>query len=453
MSPKTPTEETPIDPAAGWEAAGRQIAPMLGSYSAAIITSSDELAAAHVAIGIGLAEAEHRRVAIGDLVGEVDPIQSLVSSDDPHGISDSFTYGVSLNKIAQPIDTTGNLFIMPSGTGSVADPEIYRNMRWQRLANGFREVGALLLLVAPADAPALQELIDQMDGVVLVGTTPLDFAPYLNVLARVPAPIDPNEQRRRRSGPSKRRTTTSKIVANTTAVPPKKPLPIWKIAGLLILLIALASVGVYMNWVNSHTTATVHRRRPVAAQPQTPPPAPAPPKPETLSVAPIANPADSSNAAAYAVELESFSDSADATLMLRRNRSYLHAGTISPVPVGTARELYYKVVSGAFPNRREADVLLDVLKHNGVIISVPGTVVRTPYALLLDSAAAGTTETQALRPYAHLPLPAYVLAQPDHSLKVYAGAFERPDDSATLMATLRAAKLNPTLVYRTGRSP
>jgi hypothetical protein len=214
---------------------------MLGSYSAAVVTGTDALAAAHVAIGIGLAEAEHRRIAIGDLVGEIEPIQALVTSDDPHGISDSFTFGVSLNKIAQPIDTTGNLFIMPSGTGSVSDPEIYRNSRWQRLANGFREVGALLLLVAPADAPGLKELIDQLDGVVLVGATPLDFAPYINVLARVP-----NALHDRPRGPV------------------KNPLPIWKIAALLLLLVALVGAGLYFRFANEASTST---RKPAFRQP------------------------------------------------------------------------------------------------------------------------------------------------------------------------------------------
>jgi hypothetical protein len=110
------------------------------------------------------------------------------------------------------------------------------------------------------------------------------------------------------------------------------------------------------------------------------------------------------------------------------------------------------VISGAFPTHREAEVHLEVLKHDGVIVNVPGTVVRTPYALLIDSALAGHT-TDLVRKYANANQPVYVLAQKDGSLKLYAGAFERPEDSATLMATLRAAQLNPTLVYRTGRSP
>lgn len=402
---------------------------MLGSYSAAVITSSDVLAAAHVAIGIGLAEAEHRRVAIADLVGEVEPIQSLVTSEDPHGISDSFTYGVSLNKIAQPIDTTGNLFVMPSGTGSVADPAIFSNSRWQRLANGFREVGALLILVAPADAAGLKELIDQTDGVVLVGGTPLDFAPYINVLARVPTPSAPPR------------------------IEAKKALPMWQIAALLLVLVAI--VGSVLYFRNANDAAAARKRaafRHPAVAATSPVGVPAPVAAETLSVPPPANVADSAAASAYAVELGAWNAPEDASDQVMRFRSTLPAAAISPVPTGANRETYYKLISGAFPTQPEAQALLDQFRYKGVVQDGLGTVVRTPYALLLDSAAAGHTQRITAR-YVRSRQTVYVLAQPDGSLKVYAGAFERPEDAASLMATLRAAKFNPTLVYRTGRTP
>jgi hypothetical protein len=414
----------------GWEAAGRQIAPMLGSYSAAVVTGTDALAAAHVAIGIGLAEAEHRRIAIGDLVGEIEPIQALVTSDDPHGISDSFTFGVSLNKIAQPIDTTGNLFIMPSGTGSVSDPEIYRNARWQRLANGFREVGALLLLVAPADAPGLKELIDQLDGVVLVGTTPLDFAPYINVLARVPTAL--------------REMPRGAV---------KKPLPIWKIAALLLLLVALVGAGLYFRFANEVSTTAAkpafRRPAPVVAAP---PPVAAPV--DSVTVPPPANPADSASASAYAVEVTAWNAKDDANEMLARFRDILPAGTISPVPVGPNRDRYFKLIVGAYPAKNEADAELAVLRHKNVTPTPQlGTVVRTPYALLIDSSVVGRP-SELVRKYPEARnWGSYVLAQKDGSLKLYAGAFERPEDAAALMMTLRAEKLTPTLVYRTGRTP
>lgn len=403
---------------------------MLGSYSAAVVTSSDELAAAHVALGIGLAEAEHRRVAIGDLVGEVDPIQSLVSSEDPHGISDSFTYGVSLNRIAQPIDTTGNLFVMPSGTGSVADPEIFRNVRWHRLANGFREVGALLLLVAPADAPGLRELIDQMDGVVLVGSSPLDYAPYINVLARVPAPVRPVQR---------------------NGTPVGKPKPVWLIAALLLVLFALIAAGVYWRYFDQETPTKRPAFRNPAPKVTQQPPAPTTPA-ETLTVGPPANLADSAAAAVYGVELATWNAPDDALATLRRNTPALPAGTVSPVPVGPNRDAYYKLIAGAFTDRRDADSLLAHLKQQGIVRDMPGTVVRTPYALLLDSATAGHTQ-ELVRKYAGTKQAVYVLAQPDGTLKLYAGAFERPEDSGMLLATLRSAGLHPVLVYRTGRTP
>ncbi len=428
----TPASTDTANHGTGWEIAGRQIAPMLGSYSAAVVTGSDSLAAAHVAIGIGLAEAEHRRVAIGDLVGEVEPIQALVASDDPHGISDSFTFGVSLNKIAQPIDTTGNLFIMPSGTGSVSDPEIFRNTRWHRLANGFREVGALLLLVAPADAVGLKELIDQLDGVVLVGATPLDFAPYINVLARVPVAVRPHARR-----------------------PERNPLGIWKIAALLLLLVALVGAGLYFRFANDASRSAAkpafRKAAPVVATPvATPVAAPV----DSLTVPPPANPADSAIASAYAVEVAAWNSQDDANEALARFRNILPAGTISPVPVGPTREKYFKLIVGAFPGRNEADAELDVLRHKQVTPAPNlGLVVRTPYALLIDSAAAGRPSELVRKYPSARRWGSYVLAQPDGALKLYAGAFERPEDAAALMMTLRALQLSPTLVYRTGRTP
>lgn len=430
LVPQTRQQQEAPNPAeisAGWEAAARQIAPMLGSYSAAVVTSSDVLAAAHAALGIGLAEAEHRRVAIGDLVGDLEPIQSLVPpEEDPHGISDSFTYGVSLNKIARAIDTTGNLFVMPSGTGSVRDAAIFRNSRWQRLANGFREVGALLLLVAPADAPGLRELIDQMDGVVLVGNTPLDFAPHINIIARIPAP--------------------ARLVDRS---PPRPAVPIFRIAALLLALVVLAGAGIYWRFVSAAEQA---KPRPAYRHPA-PAPVPAPvATADTVTIPPPANPADSSRASAYAVEVESFSAPEDAQQRFAQYRAELPAGTISPVPVGPNRDTYYNVIAGAYPTRNEAEALLARLRHDHAVQEGLGTVVRAPYALLLDSAAAGHTE-QLVAQYRHSAQPVYALAQDDGSLKLYAGAFERPEDAASLMTTLRAAKMSPVLVYRTGRAP
>ena len=95
---------------------------------------------------------------------------------------------MSLNKIGYEVEGTANLYVMPSGTDPTIGEEIFRSARWKKLAAGFAETGALLLLVARSDAPGLAELAEQIDGVVLVRDAELAGAPSALVLARVPAP-------------------------------------------------------------------------------------------------------------------------------------------------------------------------------------------------------------------------------------------------------------------------
>ncbi|HMH26829.1 MAG TPA: hypothetical protein VK542_09635, partial [Gemmatimonadaceae bacterium] len=171
-----------------WEDAGRQIASLLGSYSAVVVTSSDPIAAAHVALGIARSAAAHRRVVVGDLVGDIPSLRSLVKDEDPHGITDSFLYGVSFTKIGYPVEGTENLYVMPSGTDPHIDEEILSSPRWAKLAEGFSATASFLLLVVPGDSPGLSDLIDQLDGAVLVKDADLPAAPSALVLARVASP-------------------------------------------------------------------------------------------------------------------------------------------------------------------------------------------------------------------------------------------------------------------------
>jgi hypothetical protein len=47
---------------------------------------------------------------------------------------------------------------------------------------------------------------------------------------------------------------------------------------------------------------------------------------------------------------------------------------------------------------------------------------------------------------------AYALLQPDGSAIVYTGAFESPTQATLLADSLRALRVAPVLVYRTGRA-
>lgn len=64
-------------PGGAYEGAGRRVALAVRGYSSVVVTSDDPVAAAHVAIGIALAESATRLVMIGDLAGELPPLQRL----------------------------------------------------------------------------------------------------------------------------------------------------------------------------------------------------------------------------------------------------------------------------------------------------------------------------------------------------------------------------------------
>jgi len=208
--------------------------------------------------------------------------------------------------------------------------------------------------------------------------------------------------------------------------------------------------------------AVVFRARLAQFQPivrSSPAPAPTtlPAAPETLLVAPPANVTDSLNAAAFAVELLVANTPEGANFVLRRDRVSLPAATVAPIPIGPARSTWYKVVVGAFTRRSEADSLLLALRSAKVLSDSAGSVLRVPLALLIDSVESqggiGDAVDAAVAQYAERGLAVYPLMQNDGGARLYAGAFERPNDAAELLKTLRGAGLQPVLVYRTGRTP
>ena len=425
-----------------WEDAGRQIAPVLGSYSAVVVTSSDPIAAAHVALGIASAEAKHRRVVVGDLVGDLTPLRSLVKDEDPHGITDSFLYGVSLSKIGYEVEGAENVYVMPSGTDPVIGEEILRSPRWKKLAAGATERGALLLLVVRSDAPGLAELIEQLDGAVLVKDADLPNAPSALVLARV-------------AGPTRTlKIPLTRIGAGAANWPRHKWL--YPAVGAFLLLL-IAAVGLALMLGRISESARASKRAAAKQIPAPAPPAPRP-QPETLYIAPPTNVNDSASAPAFTVELLVANTAEGANLFVRKNGAALPAAAVSPVPIGPERATWYKVTAGAYTRRHQADSLLLALRRSGILVNdSAGIVARAPLALLLDSIPTQGGIVDAIRAavqkYAGRGLPVYALMQDDGGARIYAGAFARADQAAELIRTLRGAGLKPVLVYRTGSAP
>jgi hypothetical protein len=396
-----------------------------------VVTSDDVVAAAHTAIGIGLAESAHRLVMIGDLAGEVAPLQALVPDDDAHGIYDSFEFGTSFTRIARGVNGADNLFIMPSGTESAATERVFSSKRWSGFASEFASSDELLLLVAHSDAPGLDKLVEQMDGVVLVGLQRLSSLPGANILAKIPHPVI---------------APAPKIDLS----PRREPSPnrrLWAgAAGLLALGIAGGALVARQRDGASEAT-------PAAAIADSTIDSAAVRKPQILP----ANPADSAIALRYAVEILAANTAEGANFEMNRHGAQMPAATISLVPIGDTEATWYKVHAGAFADSAEAQTLLARLRRRRIVPDSAGSIVSVPFALVVDtiSAQAGMRARvrEKLQDLTSRGVHAYALLQSDGTAKLYAGAFDRADQSSLAATALRVAGLSPVLEYRTGRIP
>jgi hypothetical protein len=447
------------DPAAGtlpvWHDEGRRVASALDAVGSALVVGRDPEIAAWVALGIARAQAERRRVAVADLVGEVGPLQALVGQDDdPHGISDSFLYGVSLNKIARPADAAGNLFLLPSGSEAVAVEEIFRSDRWRRLASGFREVDALLLLVAHADTPGLDALAASVDGVVIAGdaTGALpDAAPPLAVVgaptrrARPPVPRSMSGARVGRSGDGDENKAS------------RAPAPASRRAAYIIAaLAALALIAAIVLFARQRAQAGTGPRMAIptdsarGAIADSVRAAAAPPPPDTLPLLAVDSTAATADTAMWAVNVVSSSV---------RDEVHVPAGVdLATLPVVTLVPLlkegseWFELYVGAFGTRAQADSMIDVLRARRVLGATSGRIARVPLALLIADSVPVAQVPARLQALTRQNIPAYPMSRGNGTVALYAGAFQTRDEAALLTRTLQAAGITPKLVYRTGRS-
>jgi hypothetical protein len=417
-----------------WEAAGRRVAGTLDSASAVVVLGHDPIATASVALGIGRAQASHRRVAVGDLIGDVAPIRELVTDDDPHGLTDAFLYGVSLNKIARQIDTVGNLHVLPSGSDQVVQEEILRNDRWRRLAGGFHEVGALLLIAAPAAVPGVEDLIRMFDGVVLVGdaTSPVSDA-------RVFAEVS-----------SATRRPQPRPAVRGSAPPVRQPKRRWLVPAVAAAVLVAVAALLGRSYLTRAQPAAPLQRDSAAASDSL---VTATPAIDSSPPLVVSNPADSASASRFAVQIAMEDTEDGAASRVRAGGGDFPVGTYAPVSRGVDRGTWYKVVTGAYVDRGRADQLLAFLRQRGLVPQGWGTVVRAPLALLVATAPSQTQAAPLIADYQSRRVPAYGLLQRDGSVRVYAGAFESPDEAALFKTALKSTKnIDATLAYRVGRA-
>jgi hypothetical protein len=169
-----------------------------------------------------------------------------------------------------------------------------------------------------------------------------------------------------------------------------------------------------------------------------------------ISVPRVTNPADSAQAAAFGVELMAANTQAGAILKLQQDGKNLPAATFAAVLVQGAR--WFRVIGGAYADRADADSLLAELRRRDVLDAGSGSVVRVPFAFLIDSGVPPSAVPGMVATYADRGQPVYALRQPDGSAWLLAGAFESLDQSSLFAESLRASGIRPVLVYRKGRS-
>ena len=447
------------EPPLNWSERGRVLGPSLAECHVVVVAGVDPVATAEVALGIARAQGGNRQVAVADLMGEAPPLQALVVGDDQHGIVDSFLFGVSLNKIAHPLPDAEHVFILPTGSAPLDHAEMFGHARWKRLASGFREVGALLLVVAPVDSAGLRDLVDVSDGLIIVGdTVPADI-PVAQSLAWL---------RPRRSGVTA--VASPPPLAVVEAAEQARPVGRRWFAGAAGILLSL-SLGAAALWfarrpfsretparavspttvaapaaakiLSADSAADARRRDSIASVAA----ATAAALPDSFPVLAPANVTDSLRASAWGVRLEQTNTRAGAILDLR--------GLFETVPAGTygyndLRTRFFLLVGGAYPKRSGAESLLVQLRAHKILSAENGSVISLPYAFLVQADVPNVNVAARLKNFSASGQPVYALRQPNGTSHLYFGAYETPQQAALAVPTLRDAGITPTLVYRIG---
>ncbi len=459
---------TPLSLTESWEMEGRRLAPLLDSICSVVIAATDPALAASIALGLARAQGLRRRVAVADLIGEAPAIEALLTGDDPHGISDSFLYGVSLNKIARPMNGAENVFLMPSGTEAVANDAVYANERWRRLAAGFFQVGALLVVVANPATPGFADLCAYVGALMPVGDTVFPTPPGVPLIAP-PAPPTPEPP------PVTARPNAAR--ARAAAAQDESSRRRRFIASIAVLGAIAVAVGTLWPQLMARLPEPIAEL--ITGQQREPDSTAVvvPPTPMNTSIRrdsaprdsllrdssgtlipgsdsvrpsgpplPVENAADSASASRYAVYFATANTRA-AAMPDARIRA-LDAVALSPVAEGS--EQWFRVTVGATSTRAQAESLLTKLRTQKIVGS--GSIVSVPYALRLARNVTPTLIPTRLAELANRGIIAYALLQADGSANVYTGAFESPMQATPLADSLRALRVAQVLVYRTGRA-
>lgn len=406
-----------------WAAAGERVSASLDHSSAVAVLGDDPAATGAVALGVARAQAAHRRVFLFDLLGEGRDLLPADAPDDFHGVSDMVHFGLSLARAARPVPGLPNLFVVPGGAETSLTDEILSHRWWETVTHQVRHANALLLVAAPSLAPSLPALVVRLDGVLLVGEARAPL-PEAKVLAEVRAAAT---------------TRTPLSSARTAAVADVRARRGWRMPAALFAVLAVGAFLTAPQWrpmMSLSDSASAGRMDTTDRDP---------PMPAEVAVsAPVGN------EASYSVELLFLNSNQDALDYLLRSTDSLPGATFSTQSLGADTDRSYRLMAGAFPDSMSADRFLQTLRARGAVTSGAGSVARTPFALLLDSASSYAMASLRISAYRGRGIPAYVLRDSVGVWRVYAGAFAAEADAQLLKQQFDSLNIQSVLTTRTG---
>jgi hypothetical protein len=445
-----------------WLAEGRALGNSLRRFHALVVAGVDPDATADVALGIAEAQSGERKVVLGDLTGSAARFRAL-SDEDPHGLVDAFDYGISLGRVSRAMHGNANLTFIPTGSTRPDYAELLAHPRWTRVFKTFVESDNLLVLAAPVGALGVADLVNQLDGLVLVDAMAPARVESEKVMANVvlapqplprlsqvtsamtdgPAPVP-------RARPKPANAPIRPSVARPQPAPRRQTTvmqafgkPVGYGAGLSILgaFIIFWLINQPFGDNEPRTAIPGPLSTAISAAPEVI--APRPPDPNQL------NPADS-GAAVYAVRMKSLNTQAGAILELGTFGRSIPAATFAPVETGGTT--WYEVLTGAYTTRGGADSLLTSLRAAKRLDSLSGVVVRVPYAVLIDSVRASATISDQLRNlFVGRKWPVYALDQRSGWVWIVAGAFGDREKADSYFEEIRAKGPVLGVVLRQGR--
>ena len=166
--------------------------------TAVAVMGSEPVSTGAAALDLARAEARHRRVMIVDLIGDAPPLRAVVATDDPHGVSDAFAYGISFGVITRHTTVHPNVSIIPSGTEAIPYATVLPNDRWAQLIEQVRARGELVVFAVLSSTPAIGSLTDRVDCVIAAPSRLHEVLEAVSVASINP----PNQTKRRRPAPS-----------------------------------------------------------------------------------------------------------------------------------------------------------------------------------------------------------------------------------------------------------